>query len=59
MYSRERRAAIVELRVDGWSVKSIAVYLGAHGTTVYQALRRFRRKTPPVSQTNLAEGPPG
>jgi putative transposase len=44
MDSRERRAAIVELRVDGWSVKSIAVYLGAHGTTVYQALRRFKEE---------------
>lgn len=37
----ERRAAIVELRVDGWSAKAIAGYLGAHRTTVYQDLRRF------------------
>jgi len=44
MDSRERRAAIVELRVDGWSVKSIAGYLGAHRTTVYQALRRFKEE---------------
>ncbi|MDP9411176.1 MAG: helix-turn-helix domain-containing protein [Actinomycetota bacterium] len=41
MDSYERRAAIVELRVDGWSAKAIAGYLGAHRTTVYQALRRF------------------
>jgi putative transposase len=40
----ERRAAIVELRVDGWSAKAIAGYLGAHRTTVYQALRRFEEE---------------
>jgi putative transposase len=44
MDSYGRRAAIVELRVDGWSVKSIAGYLGAHRTTVYQALRRFKEE---------------
>lgn len=42
MDARERRAAIVELRVYGWSTKAIAGYLGAHRTTVYQALRRFK-----------------
>ena len=44
MDSYERRAAIVELRVDGWSAKAIAGYLGAHRTTVYQALRRFKKE---------------
>jgi transposase len=44
MDSYERRAAIVELRVDGWSVKAIAGYLGAHRTTVYQALKRFEEE---------------
>src|SRR5918993_453152 len=44
MDAYERRAAIVELRVDGWSVKSIAGYLEAHRTTGYQALRRFKEE---------------
>ena len=44
MEPAERRTAIVELRVNGWSAKSIAGYLGAHRTTVYQALRRFREE---------------
>src|SRR3712207_5156069 len=44
MDSYERRAAIVELRVDGWSVKAIAGYLGAHRTTAYQALKRFEEE---------------
>ena len=34
--ARERRAAIVELRVNGWSAKATACYLGIHRTTVYQ-----------------------
>ena len=38
----ERRAAIVELRVDGWSSKAIAGYLGIHRTTVYRTLERFK-----------------
>lgn len=38
----ERRAAIVELRVDGWSSKAIAGYLGIHRTTVYRILERFK-----------------
>jgi transposase len=44
MDSYERRAAIVELRVDGWSAKAIAGYLGTHRTTVYQVLRRFKKE---------------
>lgn len=38
----ERRAAIVELRVDGWSSKAIAGYLGIHRTSVYRTLERFK-----------------
>jgi len=44
MEPAERRAAIVELRVNGWSVKAIAGYLGAHRTTVYKALYRFKEE---------------
>ncbi len=35
------RAAVVELRVDGWSAKAIAGYLGVHRVTVHRVLRRF------------------
>ena len=35
---REARAAAVALRLDGWSVKAIAGYLGVHHATVYRAL---------------------
>jgi putative transposase len=38
----EGRAAIVELRVDGWSAKAIAGYLGVHRSTVYRTLERFK-----------------
>ena len=44
MDSYERRAAIVELRVDGWSSKATAGYLGVHRTTVYRALERFKKE---------------
>lgn len=40
----ERRAAIVELRVDGWSVKAIAGYLDVHRSTVYRTLERFKEE---------------
>lgn len=40
----ERRAAIVELRVDGWSAKAIAGYLGVHRSTVYRTLERFKEE---------------
>jgi putative transposase len=40
----EGRAAIVELRVDGWSVKAIAGYLGVHRSTVYRTLERFKEE---------------
>ena len=38
----ERRAAVVELRVAGWSSKAIAGYLGIHRTPVYRTLERFK-----------------
>ena len=37
----EGRAAVVELRVDGWSAKFIAGYLGVGRSTVYKILKRF------------------
>lgn len=37
----EGRAAVVELRVDGWSAKAIAGYLGIGRSTVYKILKRF------------------
>jgi hypothetical protein len=42
MDAYKRRATIVELRVDGWSVRASAGYLDAHRTSIYQALRRFK-----------------
>ncbi len=36
------RAAVVELRVDGWSAKAIAGYLGIGRSTVYKILKRFK-----------------
>jgi hypothetical protein len=41
---REARAAIVELRLSGWSVKAIAGYLGVHHSTVYRTLDRWKEK---------------
>jgi IS30 family transposase len=38
--SRERRAAIVELRLYGCSVKVIAGYLGIHRSTIYRTVDR-------------------
>jgi len=35
---RDARAAIVELRLSGWSAKSIAGYLGVHHATVYRTM---------------------
>ncbi len=39
---REGRAAIVELRLSGWSVKAIAGYLGVHHSTVYRTMERWK-----------------
>jgi transposase len=42
--SRERRAVIVELRLYGWSARSMAGYLGVHRATVYRTLERWKEK---------------
>src|SRR5215213_9966125 len=52
---REARAAVVELRLSGWSVKAIAGYLGVHHATVYRALERWKEK----GFEGLADGSPG
>jgi putative transposase len=39
---RDGRAAIVALRLDGWSAKAIAGYLGVHHATVYRTLERWK-----------------
>jgi putative transposase len=51
----EARAAIVELRLSGWSVKAIAGYLGVHHSTVYRTLERWKEK----GFEGLADGSPG
>jgi putative transposase len=38
------RAAVLELRVDGWTAKSIAGYLGIGRSTVYKFLKRFKEE---------------
>jgi putative transposase len=38
------RAAVVELRVDGWSAKAIAGHLGMGRSTVYKVLGRFKEE---------------
>jgi putative transposase len=52
---REARAAVVELRLSGWSAKAIAGYLGVHHSTVYRALERWKEK----GFEGLADGSPG
>jgi transposase len=39
---REARAAIVELRLSGWSAKAIASYLGVHKATVHRTMKRWK-----------------
>jgi len=56
--SRERRAAIVELRVGGWSAKAIAGYLGVHRATVYRTLERFREEGAEGLLTDRPHGRP-
>ena len=36
------RAAIVELRLSGWSAKAIASYLGVHKATVHRTIKRWK-----------------
>ena len=51
----EGRAAVVELRVDGWSAKAIAGYLGMGRSTVYKILKRFEEE----GEEGLADKPHG
>ena len=39
--AQERRLAVVQLHVEGWSVQSIAAYLATTRLTVYQVLQRW------------------
>jgi putative transposase len=39
--ARERRAAVVALHAEGWTVKAIASYLGINRDTAYAALKRW------------------
>jgi putative transposase len=52
---RESREAVVALRLDGWSIKAIAGYLGVHHSTVYRALERWKER----GFEGLADGSPG
>ena len=49
------KAAVVELRVDGWSAKAIAGYLGIGRSTVYKVLKRFKEE----GAEGLAKRTPG
>ena len=53
---REARAAVVELRLAGWSAKSIAGYLGIHKATVY---RGGGLRDPPDGRAARAPGQEG
>ena len=55
---REAREAIVTLRLDGWSVKAIAGYLGVHHSTVYRALERWKRGGSRLWRTDRPERRP-
>ena len=43
------------MRLDGWSVKAIAGYLGVHHSTVYRALERWKEG----GFDGLVDGSPG
>lgn len=53
--SGKGRAAVVELRVDGWSAKAIAGYLEMGLSTVYKVLGRFEQE----GAAGLADKPYG
>jgi transposase/transposase InsO family protein len=55
MGSGEGRGAVVKLRVDGWSAKAIAGYLGIGRSTVYKILKRFEEE----GAEGLADKPHG
>jgi putative transposase len=52
---REARGAVVELHLDGWSVKSIASYMKVSRTTVYRVLGRWVEE----GDAGLEDRPPG
>jgi len=52
---RDARAAIVELRLSGWSAKAVAGYLGVHHATVYRTLERWKEG----GTEGLGDGPFG
>ena len=52
---REARGAVVELHLDGWSVKSIASYMKVSRTTVYRVLGRWVEE----GAAGLEDRPPG
>jgi putative transposase len=56
---REGRAAIVELRLSGWSVKAIAAYFGVHKATVYRVLERWKERGFEGLADGSAGRPPG
>jgi putative transposase len=39
----QARAAIVELRLAGWSAKAVASYLGVHKATVHRTIKRWKQ----------------
>ncbi len=51
----DARAAVVALRLDGWSAKAIAGYLGVHHATVYRTLERWKEG----GLEGLGDGQPG
>ena len=51
----DARAAVVALRLDGWSAKAIAGYLGIHHATVYRTLARWKER----GLEGLVDGSPG
>ena len=52
---RDARAAVVDLRLSGWSAKAIAGYLGIHKATVYRVLERWKES----GFEGLSDGSPG
>jgi putative transposase len=55
----DARAAVVALRLDSWSVKAIAGYLGMHHATVYRTLERWNAGGLENLGDGLSRRPPG
>ena len=56
---REARAAVVELRLSGWSAKAIAGYLWIDRATVYRTMKRWERGGLEGLGKRPSGGPPG